>query len=100
MAKGSNCKALEEPRPPRLFTPWVKIPQPDGAVLFKPGKPIEIQAEITVKQFAGMAGLSCRRVQYLCDIGEIKCRRATSRLRSKYLIPLTELDRFLNIRDT
>jgi len=50
-----------------LFFPTVQIPQGDGSVLVKPGRPV---AWLTPKQFAQLVGLSpdtiCRHVGSAC----------------------------------
>lgn len=54
---------------PTMMIPTVKIPQPDGSVLIKPGKPIEVGDDVTVTEAAKILGLSSRQVQKLCQDG-------------------------------
>jgi len=86
-------------RVPRVFTPTVRVPQPDGSILFRAGKPQVVEDEVDSKTFARETGMSRSHVNYLCHIGEIKARHMTTRPRSKYLIPVSEIERFRNIDD-
>ena len=98
----ANDKQLEftppEFKPPRVEFPTVRLPQPDGSVLMKPGKAVVVPDEIGTAEFATRTGLSQRHVQYLCDVGEIEARPMSPRPGSKYLIPVTEVERFLNLK--
>jgi hypothetical protein len=47
----------------------VKIPQPDGSILMRPGRPIVEEDEIGTREAAKILGLSQRRVQAMCDEG-------------------------------
>lgn len=88
-------------KPVVSFKPVV-IPQGNGRFLIEPGKPIVStrEAEIGTHEFARRSGLSQRHVNTLCIEGKIKARRKSPLKKSEYLIPETELARFLNITET
>lgn len=77
---------------PLVIFSSVTIPQPDGSVLVRPGKPQIVGEETDVKRAARLIGLSVRRVQAMCESGEIKCRQPSGP-KGKYLIPLSEIER-------
>jgi hypothetical protein len=79
------------------FFPSVKIPQPDGSVLIRPGRAC-VLSEIGTAQFAKLTGMAPRTVRQLCDEGKISFRRLTTRGMSKILIPLSELEKFQNLQ--
>lgn len=57
---------------PTLIYPTIKIPQGDGSVLIRPGKPVEVGEQIGTTEAGRILNLSPRRVQYLCQIGNFK----------------------------
>ena len=65
-ARPTDCKI------PTFIIPAIKIPQPDGGLLIKPGKPTEISELISTLEAAQILCISDRRVQYLCQIGNFK----------------------------
>jgi hypothetical protein len=73
------------------------VPIGNGGFEVRPGKPIVTSrdAEISAAEFAVRVGLSREHVSRLCDTGHIKCRRKSPRARSPYLIPVSEVQRFL-----
>ena len=83
---------------PRVHIPAICIPQHDGSVLVKPGKPQIVGDELRVAEFAKLTGLSMSRVEALCLEGEISSRRLTPKHKSPYLILRSELERYLNLR--
>lgn len=85
-------------RPPRVEFPAVRVPQPDGSILMKPGKAVVVGDEIGTAEFARRTGISQRHVQYLCEVGDIEARPLTDRPGSKYMIPTTEVDRIRNLK--
>lgn len=94
-----NGKPQPAERETRYHVPVVRIPQPDGSILIRPGKPVllgPVEPEVRVREFSRLVGLSVRRVQYLCETGEIKCRRFSKRPGAWYWIPLSEVDRYLS----
>jgi hypothetical protein len=80
---------------PRVRIPAVVIPQGNGQFLIQPGKPQIEGDEITTREFAKAANLSMSRVITLCQEGRIASRRKTDIRKSHYLIPRTELERWL-----
>lgn len=72
----------------------VKIPQPDGSLLIKPGRTLMVQPELTISQFSKKTGISIRHVSRLCDEGHLQHRRLTPKNKSKILIPISELARY------
>jgi hypothetical protein len=87
---------MNQPAPNVVFPP-IKIQQPDGSILIKPGKPVVLGKEMRCTEFAKHTGLSSSRVHALCAEGKIASRRMTTSRKSPYLIPRSELDRYLNI---
>jgi len=77
--------------------PVIKLPQPDGSLLVKAGKPQIAEPEISVSRFSKETGISCRHIQTLCEQGMILHRRLTPKSGSKILIPLSELARYKNL---
>ena len=43
---------------PSFFVPVIKLPQPDGSLLIRAGKPQIVEAEVTVAQFNRQTGVS------------------------------------------
>jgi hypothetical protein len=81
----------------RVHVPIVKVPQPGGGVLVVPGKPQILAPEISTHEFSAKTGISQRHVERLCEEGKIKSRRMVpDNLKSKLLIPVTEVERYLS----
>jgi hypothetical protein len=80
-----------------FFVPVIKLPQPDGSLLIKAGKPQIVESEVTVSQFHRQTGVSMRHIQTLCEQGMIQHRRLTPKRVSKILIPRSEIERFKNL---
>jgi hypothetical protein len=57
---------------PTVVVPAVRIPQPDGSILFKAGKPMVVEAEISTHEAAKLLGLSQRHIEHQCAIGLFK----------------------------
>jgi hypothetical protein len=87
------------PELPKLYfsIPAIKLPQPDGSLLVKPGKPQIIQGEVLTTQFAKATHMSVRNVNLLCHQGQIQHRRMSVLPRSRILIPREEIDRYLHL---
>lgn len=84
--------------PPLSFeVPVIRMPQPDGSLLVKPGKPQLCRDEVTTAEFSKATGICQRHVATLCDQGVLQHRRLTPVRRSKILIPRSELTRFRNL---
>ena len=81
------------------FEPIV-LPLANGRHEIIPGKPIVTarESELTTAEFARLTGLSQRRVQALCDAGQIVYRRKSPLPKSEYLIPRIEVERYLQIK--
>jgi hypothetical protein len=60
---------------PEVFFPSVKVPQSDGSVLFKAGKPFVAQAEIGTREAAWILGKFRRWVENECELGRFKTAR-------------------------
>ncbi len=56
------------PTPPSV-TPWIRVPQPDGTFILKPGRPDLEEEEIGTRAAAQLLGLSQRRVKLMCEQG-------------------------------
>lgn len=84
---------------PVIHIPVIKVAQPDGSILIRPGKPevLKGEDEITPRQFADDTGLSHRRVLTLIDEGHIKARPMSPLPNSRWLIPRNELARYLKL---
>lgn len=54
---------------PRLVTPLIRIPLPDGGFILKPGQPVFEEEEIGTRAAAQILGLSQRRVNDMCEDG-------------------------------
>lgn len=57
---------------PAMVIPAIRVAQPDGSVLIKPGRPMVVSDLISTASAARLLGISDRRVQYLCQIGNFK----------------------------
>ena len=57
---------------PTMMIPAIKIPQADGSVLIRPGKPVEVGDEIGTVKAAKLLGLAPRQVQRLFEDGNFK----------------------------
>jgi hypothetical protein len=55
--------------PPTVVIPAIRIPQPDGSVLFRPGKPVIIEPMIGTTEASRLLGMSRRWVEAQCDLG-------------------------------
>jgi hypothetical protein len=57
---------------PGVFIPAVKVSQPDGSVLFRPGKPVIVEELIGTAETARILGMSRRWVIAQCESGCFK----------------------------
>jgi hypothetical protein len=57
---------------PEVSFPTIKVPQPDGSILFKPGKPVAVEAEIGTREAARLLGMFRRWVETECELGRFK----------------------------
>lgn len=79
---------------PTFYVPVIKIPQGDGSLLVKAGKPQICEPEVSVLTFHKETGISIRHIETLCEQGLIKHRRLTPKKKSKMMIPRSELERY------
>jgi excisionase family DNA binding protein len=100
-APAPASRPAREPVAPfvRHSSPTV-LPMSNGELRVIPGKLIVTDRadEIKTAEFAKLTGLSQRHVLQLCDEGKIAFRRRSPRTKSHYLIPRSEVERFLNLR--
>jgi len=74
----SLTKAEPSPAPvqtwtaPQVIIPVIRIPQPDGSILFKAGKPTILENEIGTVEAARLLGLSQRSIELQCEDGSFK----------------------------
>ncbi len=59
-------------QPPQVIIPAIRIPQPDGSILFKAGKPVVMEADMSVSEAARFLGLSARTIEYQCSVGQFR----------------------------
>lgn len=78
----------------QFSVPVVKLPQPDGSLLIRAGKPQVCDPEVSVSAFSRETGISIRHIATLCEQGLIQHRRLTPKAKSKILIPRSEIQRF------
>ena len=55
---------------PEFIIPAIRIVNPDGSVLTKPGKPVAIQEMVGTTEAARLLGTSVRWVQMECESGQ------------------------------
>lgn len=92
--KMHNPAQLELPEL-HITIPVVRIPQADGSLLIRPGKPVVTGPEMSTREFARATGISQRHVETLCEEGRIKARKLTTKPGSQWRIEREELPRFL-----
>jgi hypothetical protein len=78
------------------YVPTVRVPQPDGAMLLRPGAAVRVMVGVPLVKFARTVGLNPEYVRRLCEEGHVKCRRMTPKARSRWLIDEGEVERFLD----
>ena len=66
---GHNAKTDPPWQPTQFVCPTIRIPQPDGTLLLKPGKPVPIEEMITIPMAAKLIGMSNRWVESECQSG-------------------------------
>jgi hypothetical protein len=72
--KASSIQQTELPlfTPPEVMIPAIRIPQPDGSLLIKPGKPVVLEEHISTVEAAKILGMSQRWVLTECETGAFK----------------------------
>jgi len=77
---------------PTVITQTIRIPQPDGSILFRPGKTIVIEEEISTAEAARLLGLSQRHIESQCNQGLFKTAHKPGGLpKSKWKISRQEV---------
>jgi hypothetical protein len=75
-----------------FYTPMLNLPQPDGSILVKPGKPVELKKTIGTHEAARLLEIAPRTVQRECEMGIFKtARRHGGRPRSPWKIARSEV---------
>lgn len=96
MPTAKNAKVAVQPKIEANFSiPIIKLPQPDGSILVKAGKPIVCAPFVSVAEFSKATTLSMRYIEQLCEEGRLKHRRLTDKPHSKILINRDELARYM-----
>ena len=57
---------------PAVHIPAIRLPMPDGSILFKPGKLEVVESVIDTAEAARLLGLSQRHVEHQCSVGHFK----------------------------
>lgn len=70
--KSTTTTTTKTATAPGIMTSWVRIPQPNGDVLLRPGKPVATEEEISTLEASRILGVSPRTVRYYCERGVIK----------------------------
>jgi hypothetical protein len=79
------------PQPGVIFQA-IKVQQPDGTVMIKPGRPIILEEEISTHEAARIMGLSQRHIETQCAEGEFRTAyKPGGRPRSKWRITRAEV---------
>jgi hypothetical protein len=63
---------------PTVTIPTISIPQPDGAVLIRPGKPTILEDRVRTDEAARILGMSQRWVEAECITGKFRTARKVS----------------------
>jgi hypothetical protein len=81
---------------PFVIIPSIRINQPDGSVLFRPGKPISSDEMVDTSGAARLMGMSRRWILNECELGAFTtARRAGLQPKSRWKIALWELQKRL-----
>jgi hypothetical protein len=80
---------------PEVTVPFTKIPQPDGSILLKPGRPVIAETMITTSKAARLLGMSRNWIIAQCEAGNFRtAHKPGFRPKSQWRISLKEvLDR-------
>jgi hypothetical protein len=71
-SKGQAQRELPLFAIPVVHVPTVRIPQPDGSILIKAGKPVILDDEVTVAEAAKLIGLAKRTIEAQCALGQFR----------------------------
>lgn len=78
----------QKPMSPSVMFPTVRVPQPDGSVLFRPGRPVETPDVIDTDETARLLGISADYVAHLCADGCFPgAYKPSGKPKGKWLIP-------------
>lgn len=94
---GARSAQTSRPAPggmdlPEVIFPVVRVPQPDGSVLFRPGKAVIASEEIGSTEAGRLLGMSRRWVEGECASGGFKtARKLGGRPKSRWRISRTEV---------
>jgi hypothetical protein len=77
---------------PTVIVPAIRIPQPDGSILFKAGKPVVVEEQIGTAEAARLLGMSQRWVITECILGRFKTAyQPSGRVHGNWKIARTEV---------
>jgi hypothetical protein len=77
---------------PEVYIPAVKIPQPDGSILIRAGKPELVSEMVECSWAAKELNLSVRTINYQCEIGLFRTAvKPSGRPRGKWKIAREEV---------
>jgi hypothetical protein len=57
---------------PTVHIPAIRLLQPDGSILFKPGKPVIVEPEMKLSEAAVLLGMARRTLETHCAMGWFK----------------------------
>jgi len=77
---------------PTVIIPAIRVPQPDGSLVIRPGKPVVADHNVSVAEAARILGMSPRTIEYQCSTGQFKSAiKPGGRPRSKWMISRAEV---------
>lgn len=84
---------------PVIHVPAIRIPQPDGSLVIRAGKPEVLKGddEISTAAFAAQTGISERYTLTLIEQGLIEARPLSPKPNSRWRIPRSEVARYLKL---
>lgn len=76
----------------QVHIPTIRLPQADGSLLIKAGRPVVLAEDICTREAARILGLSQRHIETQCHLGDFKSAyKPGGRPKSKWKISLTEV---------
>lgn len=69
---GNTQQELPLFKAPEIVIPFTKIPQPNGDILIRPGKPVVVEEMIGTSEAARLLGMSRRWVETECSEGRFR----------------------------
>lgn len=77
---------------PTVVVPAIRVPQADGSILFRAGKPEVVEPVISTAEAAKILQLSQRHIEHQCAVGLFKTAyKPGGQPRSKWLIARAEV---------